>query len=101
MRVRTLLDEETAITHTDTSTRCQVCICLYSYHIIIMSGVSHSPEKWSATPLLKRQKLDHSKKRKRKKEKEKRETVPKKTITLSPVSPVSHQKYPLPATSNL
>ena len=66
-----------------------------------MSDVSHSPEKWSVTPLLKRQKLDHSKKRKRKKEKEKRETVPKKTITLSPVSPVPHQKYPLPTASNL
>ena len=93
MRVRTLPDEETAITHTDTSTRCRVCIiCLFSYHIIIMSGVSYSPEKWNATPLLKRQKLDHSKKRKRKKEKEKREAVTKKTMSAPTVSPVSHQK---------
>lgn len=54
-----------------------------------MSVVSHSPEKWKATP-LKRQKLDHSKK-KRKKEKEKRETVAKKTTSPPPVRLVSHQ----------
>ena len=55
-----------------------------------MSVVSHSPEKWKATP-LKRQKLDHSKKKKRKKEKEKRETVAKKTTSPPPVRLVSHQ----------
>ena len=54
-----------------------------------MSVVSHSPEKWKATP-LKRQKLDHSKKKKRKKEKEKRETVAKIT-SPPPVCLVSHQ----------
>ena len=53
---------------------------------------NHSkPPQEPPPPQLKGQKLDHSKKRKEKKE----------TVSLPPVSPVSHQKYPLPATSIL